>query len=112
MNRASDHRIDQLWDETTLTFPSRPVIVNDWSLLAGFHVQVRLNWWTLRSGRVEEVTRDGNALWIEAGSGFGRQLIDQGSGFQILVDPHQLAILGQRHAASARSDGTPKTARK
>lgn len=112
MNRASDRRIDQLWDESTQTSPGRPVIVNDWSLLAGFQVQVRLNRWPLRYGRVEEVTRDGSALWVEAGSGFGRQLVDQGSGFQILVDPHQLAALGQRHAASAHSDGTPKTARK
>jgi hypothetical protein len=112
MNRASDHRIVQPWEGTGEASQDRPVIINDWSLLIGFRVHVRLNRCILRYGRVEEVSSDGNALWIEAGHGFGRQLIDQGSGFQVLLDPHLLAPLGQRRTAGSHGRCRPEPARK
>lgn len=111
MNRASDHWIVQPWEGTGETSQDRPVIVNDWSLLTGFRVRVRLNRCILRYGHVEEVTSDGSALWIEAGHGFGRQLIDQGSGFQVLLEPHLLASLAQRQTAGSHGR-TPEPARK
>lgn len=96
----------------TKSYSGSPTIVHDWSFLTGFHVQVQLYHMDLRSGKVEEVTRDGRALWVSAGGGFGRKLIDQGSGYQVLLDPNQLAVFRRSLASLTTQVVSPEPAKK
>ncbi|WP_104062369.1 hypothetical protein [Arthrobacter sp. 4R501] len=66
---------------------SQPVIVHDWTLLVGYLVQVIHGCSILRTGTVEDITFDGRAPWLAAEGVLARQLIDQGSGYQVVVDP-------------------------
>jgi hypothetical protein len=86
---------------TVKDIPPTPAIVHDWSLLTGFRVLVRRDSTILRSGQVEVVTADGQALWLAAEDGFARQLIDQGSGFEVLLEPAQVGPYRQRITAAA-----------
>ncbi|WP_311212302.1 MULTISPECIES: hypothetical protein [unclassified Arthrobacter] len=83
-------------------YPGSPgTLVRNGSQLTGYHVHVTLDHFHLRSGKVEEVTRDGSALRVAPEGGFGRQLIDQGSGYRVLLEAEQYAIFRRRRAALA-----------
>ena len=69
--------------------------VNDWTLLTGAKVHVLLDKSFLREGLVETCTPDGNIIWLQQGYGFGRQLVDKGSGFKIHISEAQLEAIGR-----------------
>lgn len=99
-------------DEPAEDSPLGPAVIHNWSLLTGYRVHVRLNRNTLRSGQVENVTSDGRALWLGADDRFGRQLIDQGSGYQVLLDPDQLPAFRRHLEAITSSTPPPESAKK
>ena len=96
MNQVTDNGSNNVWVEPVGSLIGRPAIVHDWSYLIGYPVQVRLNGRPLRSGQVEDATNDGRALWLAAEPGFDRQLIDQDSGYQVLIDSDQHYSFFQR----------------
>lgn len=112
MPRVVDSGGLEIWDEPSMNHQGRPVIVHDWSFLIGYRVQVRLHQDKLRSGQVEDVTHDGRALWLSAEGIFERQLIDQGSGYQVLLEPDQVASFRQRLAAITSLFSPPESAKK
>ena len=78
--------------ETNQTF-----LVTDWTILIGAMVHVLQDRRILRMGVVETVSTDGRVIWLEQGHGFGRQVVDKGSGFQILISEQQLRSIGKLH---------------
>ncbi|MET4620721.1 hypothetical protein ABIE18_002177 [Arthrobacter sp. 2762] len=70
-------------------------IVNDWNILAGAMVEIRMGRDFLREGVVESYTPDGCIVWLEQGQGFGRQLVDKGSGFNICISEDRLRAIGR-----------------
>jgi hypothetical protein len=111
LNRVADTGSNSIWDEPERAMPGIPAVVYDWSYLIGYPVQVRLAGRTLRSGQVEDVTYDGCALWLAAEPGFDRQLIDQGSGYQVLLDSDQHYSFRQRLAAITSVLRSPEPAK-
>lgn len=70
-------------------------IVNDWTILAGAMVEIRIGRDFLREGVVESHTPDGSIVWLEQGQGFGRQLVDKSSGFKIYISEDRLRAIGR-----------------
>lgn len=70
-------------------------LVNDWTILTGAIVEIRQGRQLLREGVVEAFTSDGRVVWLQQGQGFGRQLVDKGSGFTIHISEEQLKSIGK-----------------
>lgn len=70
-------------------------LVNDWTILTGATVEIRQGRQLLRQGVVEEFTSDGKVVWLQQGQGFGRQLVDKGSGFTIHISEEQIKSIGK-----------------
>ncbi len=77
--------------------PDGPLLVHDWTILIGARVKVLHENQVVREGQVEAVTPDGRAAWLSQGEGFGRQLFDKGSGYQLIVPLEQFHALGRKH---------------
>lgn len=84
-------------DSTEPLLPGGPLLVHDWTTLIGARVKVLHENQVVREGQVEAVTPDGRAAWLSQGGGFGRQIIDKGSGYQIIVPVEQLHAVGRTH---------------
>jgi hypothetical protein len=76
-------------------YKSSPLVDDDWTILIRASVEVRQDRHVLRTGVVESVTADGNIVWLALGEGLGRQLVDKGSGYQILISPNQIKSIGK-----------------
>jgi hypothetical protein len=55
----------------------------DWQLLIGQKVELRLNGSLIRTGEVEDATRDSSVLWLRFDGNHGRQLIARTDGYEI-----------------------------
>ena len=61
--------------------------VDNWKDLTGQHVQIRKDGKPVRKGRVDEVTRAADALWLEWHSGYLRQLYEKAEGYSVELVP-------------------------
>jgi hypothetical protein len=60
-----------------------PQPVPDWSVLAGWIVELRIEERFIRTAEVEEVTRDGSIMWLRFHGNQTRQLITKTDGYDI-----------------------------
>jgi transcription elongation GreA/GreB family factor len=63
-----------------------PEPFNDWKVLTGSEVEVRLHGRTVRRGTVDAATADSRLLWLAADGNESRRLIDKSEGYEVLVE--------------------------
>lgn len=56
--------------------------IEDWTVLPGIPVQIRLRGKTVCKGTVDCITPDGTILWIHQDAG-GRRLIERAEGYEV-----------------------------
>lgn len=56
---------------------------NDWLLTKGMFVQARHHYHPSQAGVVDDVTQDGEVLWLAADGALTRHMIDKSDGFEI-----------------------------
>lgn len=71
------------------------LFVDDWTILTGASVEMRLKETIVRRGWVEDTTADGRILWLFAGEGEPRKLFEKAEGFHVWVQSERTPLLYQ-----------------
>lgn len=61
--------------------------VNDWSVLLGRTVELRLGGHYVRTAEVEDATADASIIWLRFDGNDGRQLVSKTGGYEIRQIP-------------------------
>jgi hypothetical protein len=64
---------------------------DEWDRLIGAPVEIRKDGSVIRSGRVDAATPDSSVIWLTADEWAPRALFEAALGFEVWVEPRQLA---------------------
>lgn len=67
--------------------------IDDWTVIPGANVEIRKDGTVIRRGVVEEVTPNGDILWLGGGEGGPRRLFERFEGFEVWAASEQTPLL-------------------
>ena len=67
--------------------------IDNWTILTGASVEIRMDGNAVRRGRVEDTTPDGGILWLSRGDREPRRLFEKAEGFQVWARSEQTPLV-------------------